>query len=275
MSFSYFRDPRYQTERRLLFIGLPLVLLVGAGLGVGVVFLRPHLGRLGNLGSGQPEARNILQPIVKYAPKTPQMALNDARKAADEGDFERAAVLLDQVNPKAVRLADFVELSGRIKAATGFPEAARTEYARGLREDPSAHLHYWQAVLDRDAGDLSSAISHCDRALVMDRNHPLASNERLLLMLQLSKKEEVRSEITSLITDNRPKAQWLVGLAGIALEEGQVEEAVTLLTHARSVLDRSDYFQLLTHPLLARHQTNARLFPLFLRNSEAAAPGQN
>ena len=158
------------------------------------------------------------------------------------------------------------ELAGILKENAGDSRAAMEIFSRGIAAAPSEWLFYRRAVLHRTNGEFDLALDDMDRATANPPVDHLLSNERLLLLIQMGRQDQARAELQALNARNAEPAGWIFGLCGMALQNGEYQEAGRLLTSGKQSANPTAFQQILKNPVLSRHQTRPELMPFYFSN---------
>ncbi len=182
--------------------------------------------------------------------------------------------LIDQVDLDRAHSSSAWLLAGVLKEKSGDPSAAMELYSRGIASSPSSNLYYRRALLWRASGNFDSALLDLENVTHLDPGDFLASNERFLLLLQMGRKEQMLAELKEKNVGGNAvrEASCVLGLCGLALENGQFSEAAKLLDHGKILLSPETFDQLLINPVLLRHQSNPAILPFYITN--LPKPGQ-
>jgi len=238
MSFSqYFADPRWRRERLFLWIVLPLVIVLLAG--IVVVFVEKERRFAESL-----ETTLVLEQAVK--PVNPPPAVEEAEPpvshlekgaaALKAGDLASARVLLlEALNEPGGKEGVYHQL-GMLELRAGDPEAAARNFsiALGLEgRQPLAYLGRSEALrrLDR----IDEALSDLHAAQTLEPTNSLVANKLLMVRLEAGQKEAVQRDLQAAIDlDTRAlEPSWLGGAAGYAVQNGDVNQAVEFLEKLR------------------------------------------
>jgi len=199
--------------------------------------------------------------------------VGQALGAFESGDAALARKLIDRVDLSLAQPTSFWLLAGVLKEKAGDSSAAMDIYSKGIDSSPSPNLYYRRALLFRANGNLEAALGDLEEVVGEEPNDLLASNERFLLLLQMGRKEQMLAELRDKNSGGKSlrEGSCVLGLCGLALENGQFSEAVTLLNHGKSLLEPTVFEQLLSNPVILRHQAHPALLPFYIRN----IPGEN
>jgi len=211
-------------------------------------------------------------PVSAAAPpppgeeESPQKRTEKALHAYVDGNIEEARRLLAGINLERTKSSMAWELAGLIEAASGNPQAAEDKYDLGLALAPSAGLYYRKFLIAREKGNYDQALKSIENAAELAPRDVVVSNERLLLLIQMGRKEQVRTEITTPLSAGikTDKRAWIFALAGLALEQGDTSEAAKMLAFGQKALDEAAFRQILNNPVLARYQNDPKIFPFYL-----------
>jgi len=264
---SYFKDRRYRQERVVWAVALPLTIIFLAGI-VRIFFIPPH-GPAPTSESSAPgpdASFHPLPPTPTPVPDIPAERIAAALLAFRSGDSAGAAKSLEGVDLAKARSAPAWELAGMLKEAAGDKPAAMEIYSGGIASAPSEGLYYRRAVLLRKKGELERAFDDMDRANSRPPVHSLLANERLLLLIQLGRKDRAREELKALADRGADPAGWIFARCGIALEDGDFAEGARLLGRAKETTEPAVFQQILTNPVLVRHQSRRELLRFYFSN---------
>ena len=255
----YLEDPRYRREHGILAAAVAVIFLALAA--IAVVFSLPR--------DEDPPVYGAVPggiPPPEESPDTPDKIVKDAILAFKSGEKDRASQLLAGVDLAQAASPPAWELAGMLKADAGDRQAAMEIYSRGIAAAPSEGLFYRRAILHRDIGELDLALDDMDRATARPPVHALLSNERLLLLLQMGRTDQARAELQALNARNADPAGWIFGLCGMALQNGEYQQAGRLLASAKQSADPAVFQQILNNPALSRHQFRPELMPFYFSN---------
>lgn len=293
--FDYFADPRFRQDRirNVTFYVIGLGLL-GALLGLliwqqkkteaqGRKLAAAPAREIVTLEKATPEVRRPLLEIEEPETKAPQTTptpppgslgslISQAQSAYVSGDREKARALMAKVDLNNANSPLGWEMAGLLQADAGKTQEAEEIYSKGILATPSASLHYRRALLLRDKGLYDNALADFEKAVELSPRDIVISNERYLLLVQMGREAQVRKEITDELSSGvaSKKNAWIMGLCGVALENGQYQEAAAMLDYARNALNPGTFHELLNNPVLLRYQNRPEIFQYFL---EATAPG--
>ncbi len=271
---NYFQDPRFGPDRirlfKLLLAGL--VLLAGAGL---LLFLPQNPAR----NSAKPalprktteeavpstDTANEKSPAL---PSDPEERIEKAILAYSAGDTGGAEKLLTGVDLRRHGSAGAWELAGLLKQAAGDRKAAGEFYTQGIALFPSEGLYYRRALLYREDEALSQALEDMNKAAAHSPDDVVISNERLLLLLQIGRKDLVEKELQQLNSRDAGSSPgaWIFAMCGVALENGEYDKAARLLGLAKKSVPPQIFGQLLKNPVLVRQQTRPEILPFYISN---------
>jgi tetratricopeptide (TPR) repeat protein len=256
----YLEDLRYRREHGILAAAVAVIFLALAAIAV-VFSLRPEDDGVPIYGAVPGGI-----PPPEESPDTPDKIVKDAILAFKSGEKDRASQLLAGVDLAQAASPPAWELAGMLKADAGDRQAAMEIYSRGIAAAPSEGLFYRRAILHRDIGELDLALDDMDRATARPPVHALLSNERLLLLLQMGRIDQARAELQALNARNADPAGWIFGLCGMALQNGEYQQAGRLLASAKQSADPAVFQQILNNPALSRHQFRPELMPFYFSN---------
>lgn len=205
------------------------------------------------------------------SPETDADRIAQAVRAFESGDTALAQKLIDAVDLSLARSASAWLLAGVLKEKAGDPASAMEIYSRGIASDPSPNLLYRRAVLFRSSGDLEAALRDLEKVTGDDPGDVLASNERFLLLLQMGKKEQLLAELREQNSGGKSvrESSCILCLCGLALDNGQSSEAAKLLARGKLLLAPEIFDQLLSNPVLLRHQSDPAILPFYITNLPA------
>jgi tetratricopeptide (TPR) repeat protein len=259
---AYFKDPRYRQERVLWAVGLPLTAVILAG--IAWAFLSPPAP-----AASKPTADDTFHPLPPTPTPVPDVAaerIAAALLAFQSGDIAASAKSLEGVDLAKAGSAPAWELAGILKESAGDKRAAMEIYSAGIAGNPSAGLHYRRAILLRNEGNLDRALEDMESATSHTTVHPLLVNERLLLLIQMGRKDRAREEMKVLADRAADPAGWIFARCGLALDDGDYAEGARLLTLAKNSSQPAVFHQLLGNPVLSRHQSRRELLPFYFSN---------
>ena len=216
----------------------------------------------------KPEIRHY-EPLVEVKkPVDPvKVGIEEAVAAFKAGDNLEAARLLEKIDLAKANSAPAWELSGMLKEAAGDKPGAMDCYSRGIAAAPSEGLFYRRAVLYRAEGRLESALGDLTSATSRPPVHMLLSNERLLLLIQMGRQEQVRREIDDAILHGSSPDGRCFALAALALESGNFPEGARLLALARQSVAPVIFQQVLLGPVFVRYQSEPAVMRFYFGNT--------
>lgn len=263
---AYFADPRYRRERIILVIIVPLVLIVVGGGGYYLV-QRQKKETKEDVARVLPDLPPTEKPVMPTPPpETPAQRLDRAAAAYKRGNTEEAARILAEVDLDEVNSPVGWALAGLLQAEAGNNDGAIDFYTQGINKTPSAELYYRRALLYRQARNMKEAYADFLKASDLSPTDIVLTNERILTLIQLGRKEEARDLATALVQTDGTARSWIFGLAGLALEQQQYPEAAELLERARTLVDERTYRTLLDSPALSNYQNRPEIMEFFLQN---------
>ena len=256
----YLEDARYSHEHNVLAAASAIIFLALAG--IAVVFSLPR-------DEGAPPVYAAVPgglPAREEAPDTPDKIIKEAIRAFLSDEKDRANQLLAGVDLEQAASPPAWELAGMLKEYAGDSRAAMEIYSRGIATTPSEGLFYRRAILHRTSGEFDLALDDMDRATASPPVHHLLSNERILLLIQMGRIDQAKAELQAHNTRNDDPGAWIFGLCGMALQNGEYQEASRLLASAKQSADPSVFQQILKNPVLSRHQMRPELMPFYFSN---------
>ena len=256
----YLEDERFRHEHNVIAVAITFIFLAFAGITV-VFSLRPD-DEKPPVYAAVPGAL----PPREEAPDSPDKIIKKAVSSFLSGDNDRANQLLAGVDLEQAASPQAWELAGMLKEGAGDSRGAMEIYSRGIAVAPSEWLFYRRAVLHRANGEFELALDDMDRATASPPVHHLLSNERFLLLIQMGRQDQARAELQALNTNGDDPAGWIFGLCGMALQNGEYQEAGRLLASAKQSADPSVFQQILKSPILSRHQARPELMPFYFSN---------
>lgn len=217
-----------------------------------------------------PPAPKKEEPLPSVAPETPATHIEQARAYFLSGNLTAARGELAGVDLDQARSPLGWEMAGLLKEADGDTAAAMELYSKGLTIGPSERLYYHRALLYRANGDLELALEDMDRAAAIDPDNIVTSNERLLLMIQMGRKEQAREELSALSLSARQSqadsGAWIFALCGLALENGEYVRGGDFLGQGKNLVNISTFEQMLKNPVISRHMTRPEIMPFYITN---------
>ena len=209
------------------------------------------------------------EPLVEVKkPVDPvKVGVEAAVAAFKAGDNAEAARLLEKIDLAKANSAPAWELSGMLKEASGDKPGAMDCYSRGIAAAPSEGLFYRRAVLYRTQGMLESALADLTSATSRPPVHMLLSNERLLLLIQMGREDQVRREIDDGILHSSSPDGWCFALAALALEAGNYPEGARLLALAKQSVPPGVFQQVLLSPVFIRYQSEPAVMRFYFGNT--------
>jgi len=208
-----------------------------------------------------PEVVSALPPSDPY-----QDRIAAAVKTFMSGDRSGARDLLEGIDLVKANSAPAWEMAGQLKEFDGDKKAAEDLYTRGIGLSPTGGLFYRRAVLRRTAGELPKALEDMERAVNMTADNPVFSNDRILLLIQMGRKEQAGSEMKVLSDRGGDSSGWAFGFCGMALERGDYGLAAKLLTLAKRSVPPEVFEEMLRNPVISRHQSRPEIMPFFFSN---------
>jgi cytochrome c-type biogenesis protein CcmH/NrfG len=123
--------------------------------------------------------------------------------------------------------------TGIAAMTNGQREKARGEFAKAVKDDPSAaRPHVYLARISRDEGDLASARAQLDTALRLDPKNPLALRE-MGLVLFASKQYDLARRFFVRTVQADPQDRSAQGYLGCALMRlGRTQEGTKFINNA-------------------------------------------
>jgi tetratricopeptide (TPR) repeat protein len=266
MAFWDFQDTRYTQARNLTILSVLSIVVVGCGVAalLWFDFLSEKTARSAEVAASEPSASPAPTP-------GPKELFANAKTAYADGDLDGAREIMKTIDLPQLALPSAWELAGLLQSDAGHQKAAIEIYTRGLAAGPSAELFYRRGLLYRDAGDFDRALEDLGRATRLWPTDIAISNQRLLLLIQMGRQDQVREEILARTTTGVPAApnEWIFGLCGVALEKGQYAEAEVLLANAQKSMNRKTFQLLLGNPVISRYQNRPEILRFFFTNLQA------
>ncbi|MEI8313118.1 MAG: hypothetical protein WCH98_20405, partial [Verrucomicrobiota bacterium] len=256
----YLEDERFRHEHHVVAVAVTFIFLALAG--IAVVFSLRHDDDGTPVYAAVPGAL----PSREETADTPDKIIKKASRAFLSGEKDRANQLLADVDLAQAASPLAWELVGMLKQDAGDSKAAMEIYSRGIAAAPSEWLFYRRAILHRASGDLDLALEDMNRATASPPVQHLLSNERLLLLIQMGRQDQARTELQALKARNAEPAGWIFGLCGMALQDGEYQEAGRLIASGKLSADPSVFQQILKNPVLSRHQARPELMPFYFSN---------
>ena len=256
----YLEDPRFSHEHGVVAAAAAFIFLALAG--ITVVF---SLRRDDETPVYYAAVPGAIAPREE-APDGPDKIIKKALRSFLAGDNDRASELLARVDLAQAASPQAWELAGILKENAGDNRAALEVFSRGIAAAPSEWLFYRRAVLHRANGEFDLALDDMDRATANPPVDHLLSNERLLLLIQMGRQDQARAELQALNARNAEPAGWIFGLCGMALQNGEYQEAGRLLTSGKQSANPTTFQQILKNPVLSSHQARPELMPFYFSN---------
>lgn len=262
--WHYFADKRYRNERLLLVFGVPLAILALAG----VIFL------LVSQESSLQKPVSILtadqiEPTEEAAPEAKRASIEEVIKLFDEGKDADALTLIKSPNgPPPAQVKAF--LAGRA-ALVGNAEEADRLINEAIDLDPQSSYFRIRGDFHRERGRPDEAMADYEEALSLNPSDVIASNRRLLVMIEKGQTDLVRKMI-QLRIDLGVSSQaelWLFGAAAVELQLQSSQGAANFLRTATTLVDPSTFDLLLADPLFAPYQNDPAILPFFIKTSSA------
>ncbi len=121
----------------------------------------------------------------------PEALMAKADDAVQEGDFKRAAALLEEAHAKAPDNTEILNKLGFVLAHNGDLKAAIETYAQSLRIDDNDDVtHNAIASLYRRTSEFEKARQHYERALEIDDTYEITYYNFANLLVQTGEKEK-------------------------------------------------------------------------------------
>ena len=256
----YLEDERFRHEHHVVAVAVAFIFLALAG--IAVVFLLRHDDEKDPVYAA---VSGAIAPREETS-DSPDKIIKKAIRSFLAGDNDQASQLLAGVDLAQAASPSAWELAGMLKERAGDSRGAMEIYSRGIAATPSEWLFYRRAILHRTSGEFDLALDDMDRATASPPVHHLLSNERLLLLIQMGRQDQARAELQALKARNAEPAGWIFGLCGMALQDGEYQEAGRLLTSGKQSADSSVFQQILKNPVLSRHQARPELMPFYFSN---------
>lgn len=256
---GFFEDPRFR-RARMTFVGL-FGMTVLVFVGIAIMLLREaKLSSEGDLTE--------IEPARVDLPESPHKVIETAIHLSQAGNLAGAKKVLLRVDLEKANSAEGWELAGALMAAEGRTEAALSLYDKAIAIRPSSSLYYRRAHLLREHGDFDLALKSMELALALAPGDVFLSNERLLLLVQSGRKEIANDLIQALREQGSPgsSSPWILGLCGVALENGEFSEAKKTLSAGQAALAPEVFNQLLSNPVIVRHVSRPEISPFYFRN---------
>lgn len=250
---GFFGDKVFGKERVFLFLFLPPLLLVTAGLIY--VQLRPP---------ARPAA-----PATDFEPKvlvrTPALIPVDLMRSIDEAEaLERQAAGIGSPESIQSACAAFEKIaasnpeSDRAWGGLGRSLNAQQRYPEALHAlDHACRLHIVEArhfaargTTRRALGDLRGALEDYGNSLRLKPADPMVSNLILLLALQMGDEGLYSQKLSSIAKSpaEAPDATWALAAVASEMRAGNFELAATLLKQAEGILPEDQIRSLLKDP---------------------------
>ena len=268
----YFIDPRYRENRIRMVILLPIALL-GLG-GIGVLLVVQH-------GRDDSNAKDLLllrdmtlEPVPgSVPPAAPAVASAGSRNniegavlAFRSGDQEGARKILAGIDLEKTGSPFGWELAGLMREREGDKKAALDYYSRGIALMPSEGLYYRRALIHRESGEFESALGDMNRAMALAPADIVISNERILLLVQMGRKDQAGEELKALNVLGNEASGRIFALCGIALENGDFSQGGNLLALGKKAVAAQVFEQMLKNPVISRYQGRPEIMPFYISN---------
>ena len=195
-----------------------------------------------------------------------QHRVEDAVSAFQAGDIVEARKLLAAADLDRAGSSFGWELAGLLKEQEGKMIDAMDFYSRGIAATPAEGLYYRRAILRRARGEFELALGDMDHAAALSPADIVVTNERLLLLVQMGRKEQAARELNAMNSYATDAKGRIFALIGIALENGDYSQGASLLELGKKSVPPQVFEQMLRNPVLSRHQTRPEILPFYISN---------
>lgn len=238
MSFHhYFADPRWRRERLFLCVVFPLVVLLLVGIVVAFVDKERRFAESLKAAQALEQAAQPV-PAAHQTPRPKETSYESKGAAAlAAGDLASARVLLQEALAEPGSKEGVYYQLGQLELESGHAEAAVRNFSVSLgleARQPLAYLGRSEAL--RRLNRTTEALSDLHAAQTLEPANPVFSNKLFLARLEAGEKEAVQRDLqTARDLDTRAlEPSWLGGAAGLAVQNGRVDEAAEILALLRT-----------------------------------------
>lgn len=262
--WGYFSDKRYRSERLLLVFGSPLALAAI----IIVVWLL----------ASQQQQLNKTQSVLTADQVEPTLPA-DQSSATIEASFENFRAAFDEG-----RTAEAMEILGtlpELPRATAHAHLAKSAFAQSKLEEAIDQVN--QAILlnrssdffrlrgdfFRTQNDLPAALADYEEALSLNPSDVIASNRRLLTLIQQGQLKLVEQMIQLRVNlgVSSQTELWIFGAIAVELEKKIPAGAASLMQTATAMMNGEVFDTLLNDPVILPYQNDPLILPFFIKTS--------
>ncbi len=259
---DFLSDTRYRNERILLLAGIPVAILLLAGLGWLLITQKETTSR-------QKPLLTADQIPDSPKPKNETPLLDSAAAAIGQNRFSEAQTLLEQALADSSTRAKAAFLLGTIDLQNGDFPAALSRFSQAAEWEPSSQNYFSLSEAHRHLGDLPAAITAINSARSLEPSSAFLSNARYLYLIENGNSEQVEADIRLKdelgLVGTLPS--WILARAALDLQNGNFDRAAALLSRAKTMLSKPDFFTLVLLPPIVDYSYDLRILP-FCMSSE-------
>ena len=266
MSFPhYFADPRWRRERLFLCVVLPLVVFLLVGIVVAFVDKERRFAESLKAAQALEQAAQPIPPAATQTPRPKETSYESKGAAAlAAGDLVSARVLLQEALVEPGSKTGVYHKLGLLELEAGHAEAAVRNFSVSLgleARQPLAYLGRSEAL--RRLNRTTEALSDLHAAQTLEPANPVFSNKLLLARLEAGEKEAVQRDLqTARDLDTRAlEPSWLGGAAGLAVQNGRVDEAAEILLRLRPRVSPQTFQLILSDRVFDQARTHQAFSP--------------
>ncbi len=269
MPLPSLQDPRYAQIRNQL--AWCAVGLVATAIGVTLLIIVSEQEKNEEIARNV-EARERAAAEEKRAPeKEKGRQIEQWRTETDEAIQGRDWPRLEDLSKKILQAApedgDAWSKLGWAQGRKGEINNAMVAYTRAiaLNFEPAFNL-YQRACLYRQQGDYQAAVRDMKDAHERDPLSVVISNLYLIFRIQAGQAAEVRAEVSGFEKMDLEffGSQYLLAAAALALKDGDVPNAVRLLTQFKALVPPDGFYELMQDPYFDAYRNESRLMPFFI-----------
>lgn len=185
--------------------------------------------------------------------------------AMNAGDEVAAKSYAYEAIGKSDSVVQAYNLLGMIAARSGDAATAEWAFERATIANPVDPMAYynWSEVL-RSRNEPRLAIAKLRSAMQRNPGEPLYALKLRLAKVEAGDERDLLEEVDAQLKLNPPSADWLLTAAAIALNQGQFDEAVTLLNLARRSMQPILFLGIIQEDSLFRKfRDNPKISPFY------------